>query len=155
MKHKVYLGLGTNLGKREENICRAIEYIEELIGKAICRSALYDTAPWGFESPNRFLNAVVAVVTELAPRQVLRLTQAIECKMGRSEKSHLAQYHDRIIDIDILLYDDIHIAESDLIIPHPLMTEREFVMKPLSEIADMAEVKRIMAAKREEKTTQQ
>lgn len=155
MKHTVYLGLGTNLGKREENICRAIEYIEELIGKITCRSALYDTAPWGFDSPNRFLNAVVAVVTELTPRQVLQLTQTIECKMGRSEKSHLAQYHDRIIDIDILLYDDIHIAERDLIIPHPLMAEREFVMKPLSEIADMAEMKRIIEAKREEKTTQQ
>ncbi len=148
MKHKVYLGLGTNLGKREENICCAIEYIEELVGKVVCRSALYDTAPWGFESPNRFINAVVAVLTELTPRQVLRQTQTIECKMGRSEKSHQAQYHDRIIDIDVLLYDNIHIAERDLIIPHPLMAEREFVMKPLSEIADMAEVKRIIAAEK-------
>ncbi len=148
MKHKVYLGLGTNLGKREENICRAIEYIEELVGKVVCRSALYDTAPWGFESPNRFINAVVAVLTELTPWQVLRQTQTIECKMGRSEKSHQAQYHDRIIDIDVLLYDNIHIAERDLIIPHPLMAEREFVMKPLSEIADMAEVKRIIAAEK-------
>ena len=74
--------------------------------------------------------------TKLAPRQLLEVTQAIERDMGRIEKTVGLQYVDRIIDIDILLYDDLHINEPDLVIPHPLMEEREFVMKPLLEIKE-------------------
>ncbi len=74
--------------------------------------------------------------TKLAPRQLLEVTQAIERDMGRVEKTVGLQYVDRIIDIDILLYDDLHINEPDLVIPHPLMEEREFVMKPLLEIKE-------------------
>lgn len=81
-----------------------------------------------------FVNAAVCVSTSLAPHAVLEATQAIECEMGRKVKSVNGQYHDRIIDIDILLYDDIKIDEPDLKIPHPLMHERDFVMKPLREI---------------------
>ncbi len=146
MEHTVYLGLGTNLGNKPENIGRAIEHIEELVGNVTRRSALYDTAPWGFKSDNRFINAVVAVNTVLAPMQVLLKTQAIERMMGRTRKSRNMQYHDRIIDIDLLLYDNLHVSEPNLTIPHPLMSERDFVMQPLGEIADMAEVNRIIAA---------
>lgn len=132
--HQVYLSLGTNLGNRKRNIREAIEKIEELVGEVIRQSALYETKPWGFSSPNDFINACVLVITSLAPRQLLESLQRIEKEMGRMEKSVNGKYHDRIIDIDILLFDDLKINAPDLVIPHPLMEEREFVMKPLREI---------------------
>ena len=132
--HKVYLSLGTNLGNRKRNIREAIEKIEELVGEVRRQSALYETKPWGFSSPNDFINACVLVETVLAPRQLLEACQQIEKDMGRTLKSVDGSYHDRIIDIDILMYDDLKVNEPDLIIPHPLMEERDFVMKPLREI---------------------
>lgn len=132
--HKVYLSLGTNLGNRKRNIREAIEKIEELIGVVERQSALYETKPWGFSSPNDFINACVLVETVMAPRQLLEATQRIEREMGRTLKSANGEYHDRIIDIDILMYDDLKVDEPDLKIPHPLMEEREFVMVPLKEI---------------------
>ncbi len=112
----------------------AITRIEGKIGTVLRQSSFHETEPWGFESPNLFLNACVCVSTSLAPRQLLEATQAIEIEMGRVKKSINAQYTDRIIDIDILLYDKLSINEPDLIIPHPLMEERDFVMLPLKEI---------------------
>ena len=132
--HNVYLSLGTNLGNRKRNIREAIEKIGELIGVVERQSALYETKPWGFSSPNDFINACVLVRTVMAPRQLLEATQHIEQEMGRTLKSENGEYHDRIIDIDILLYDDLKVDEPDLKIPHPLMEEREFVMVPLREI---------------------
>ena len=132
--HIVYLSLGTNLGNRKAIMYEAITLIGEKIGTVIRQSSFHETEPWGFESPNLFLNACVCVSTSLAPRQLLEATQAIEKKMGRIQKSIDAQYTDRIIDIDILLYDKLNIDEPDLIIPHPLMDKREFVMVPLKEI---------------------
>lgn len=132
---EVYLSLGTNLGDRRKNIAEAIDRIGELVGDVVRRSALYDTEPWGFSSGNRFLNAAVCVETKLSPRQLLKATQRIEREMGREEKSVGGVYHDRLIDIDILLYGNQHINEPDLVVPHPLMKEREFVMVPLREIA--------------------
>lgn len=132
--YQVYLSLGTNLGNRKRNIREAIEKIEEQIGKVERQSALYETKPWGFSSPNDFINACVLVHTEIAPRQLLEATQRIEQEMGRTLKSVDGTYHDRIIDIDILLIDNLHIDEPDLKVPHPLMEERDFVMKPLKEI---------------------
>ena len=112
----------------------AITRIEGKIGTVLRQSSFHETEPWGFESPNLFLNSCVCVSTSLAPRQLLETTQAIEIEMGRVKKSINAQYTDRIIDIDILLYDKLSINEPDLIIPHPLMEERDFVMLPLKEI---------------------
>ena len=132
--HKVYLSLGTNLGNRKRNIREAIEKIGELVGVVERQSALYETKPWGYSSPNDFINTCVLVDTMLAPRQLLETTQHIEREMGRTLKSVNGEYHDRIIDIDILIYDDLRIDEPDLQIPHPLMEEREFVMAPLREI---------------------
>lgn len=132
--HDLYLSLGTNLGNRKGNIREAIQKIEEQVGAVVRQSALYETKPWGFSSPNDFINACVKVSTSLSPRQVLEATQRIERELGRTLKSVNGEYHDRIIDIDILLYDDLHINEPDLHIPHPLMEEREFVMAPLKEI---------------------
>lgn len=133
--HQLYLGLGTNLGDKEKNISLSIEKIEAMIGAVVRRSSLYATKPWGFRSDHDFLNACVCVETMLSPRQVLEKTQEIERAMGRTQKSHNGEYHDRIIDIDILLYDDLHVDEPDLKIPHPLMQERDFVMVPLREIS--------------------
>lgn len=132
--HNLYLSLGTNLGNRKGNIREAILKIEEQVGAVVRQSALYETKPWGFSSPNDFINACVLVITSLAPRQLLESLQRIEKEMGRMEKSVNGKYHDRIIDIDILLFDDLKINAPDLVIPHPLMEEREFVMKPLREI---------------------
>ena len=138
-KHKVFLGLGSNLGDREEIIRKAISLIGERVGLVIRQSSLIETEPWGFESDNKFLNGVIICETTLTPRQVLRATQKIERELGKLRKhstrrTPLSIYHDRPIDIDILLYDDLTIDEPDLKIPHPLMHERDFVMIPLKEI---------------------
>ncbi|SFW27610.1 2-amino-4-hydroxy-6-hydroxymethyldihydropteridinediphosphokinase [Prevotellaceae bacterium HUN156] len=132
--HKVYLGLGSNLGDRHALMEKAITLIGERIGKVVRQSSFIETEPWGFESDNRFLNAVILVETEHTPREVLTLTQQIEREMGRTRKSGSAGYADRPMDIDILIYDDLEINEPDLKIPHPLMHEREFVMIPLREV---------------------
>ena len=131
----VYLGLGTNLGDKEQNLRMSIKKIEERIGNVVSLSAFYATAPWGFSSEKSFLNAAVCVETTLLPLQVLEETQRIERELGRTEKSVNGLYADRLIDIDLLLYDDRVMDAEGLILPHPLMTERRFVMEPLSEIA--------------------
>ena len=128
--------MGTNLGDKRKNITEAIKNIGELVGDVVRQSALYETEPWGFRSDNRFVNAAVCVDTQLSPRRLLEVTQRIEREMGRTLKSDGGEYHDRIIDIDILLYGDLHIDQPDLKIPHPLMHERDFVMTPLNEIME-------------------
>ena len=132
--HTVYLGLGSNLGDKAANITLAVQYIEEQIGHVVRQSALYSSEPWGFESENDFVNAVVRCETTLTPHKLLRATQRIERQMGRKRKSKDGVYHDRIIDIDILLYDDLTVDTPTLKIPHPLMQQRDFVMEPLREI---------------------
>lgn len=131
----VYFGLGTNLGDKEQNLRLAVEHIEERIGKVVSLSAFYATAPWGFASDNTFLNAVVCVETSLPPLEILSVTQSIEKEMGRTHKSVNGVYSDRVIDIDLLLYDDLVLDTPTLKLPHPLMQERRFVMEPLAEIA--------------------
>ena len=133
---KVFFSLGSNLGDKERNISEAIRKIAELVGTVERQSTLYVTEPWGFESENMFVNAAICCSTCLSPRQVLEATKSIEREMGRKKKSIDGEYHDRIIDIDILTYDDVEIDEPDLKIPHPLMHERDFVMKPLGEKVD-------------------
>ena len=148
--NSAYLSLGTNLGNKEENLKKAIEKIEERVGHVKAQSAFLPTEPWGFESTNSFLNAAVCVETELTPFELLKATQAIEREMGRTVKSTLGGYADRIIDIDILLYYDnvavpvfdkekdwggtVRIESPELNIPHPRMHERDFVLIPLKEI---------------------
>lgn len=134
MKHKVYFSLGSNLGDKEGNIREAISRIGELIGEVDRQSTLLATEPWGFESDNTFVNAAIRCTTSLSPFEILNITQNIERAMGRTLKSLDGQYHDRIIDIDILIYDDLHITTPQLTLPHPLMKERDFVMIPLKEI---------------------
>ena len=136
--HQVYLGLGSNLGNRWENLEQAIRFIDEQVGTVTRQSSFVETEPWGFQSDNRFLNAVILCETDKTPREILRLTQLIERDMGRHKNVNRRltnrNYTDRPIDIDILLYDDLTVDEPDLKIPHPLMYERDFVMLPLREI---------------------
>lgn len=132
--HTVYLSLGTNLGDKARNIRQAIDLLGERVGEVLRESSFIETEPWGFESENTFLNAAVCVSTGMSPHDLLHETQAIERELGRTLKSRNGIYHDRVIDIDILLYDDEHINTPELTVPHPLMTQREFVMKPLKEI---------------------
>lgn len=133
--HEVFLGLGSNLGDRGENLYQSISNIEERIGKVIATSAFYVTEPVGFESANQFLNAACLVKTKLQPLEVLEETQAIEKDMGRTGKSVNKAYKDRIIDIDLLLFDREIFESPNLILPHPHLHERPFVLLPLAEIA--------------------
>ena len=130
----IYLSLGSNLGDRHTLLLSAIEALIGRVGRLVASSSFIETEPWGFQSPHRFMNAVVLMQTELSPRQLLAVTQDIEKQLGRTAKSDGGVYHDRPIDIDILLYGDLHINQPDLIIPHPRMYQRDFVMRPLNEI---------------------
>ncbi len=130
----VYLSLGTNLGDKDQNLNKAIALLSAQVGDVLKQSAFYASEPWGFESENEFLNAVILVDTTLSPVEFLKKTQEIETGLGRKTKSS-AGYTDRLIDIDILFYDDLIIDEPELKIPHPLIAERDFVLIPLCEIA--------------------
>lgn len=130
----VYLGLGTNIGNKRKNMVTAAALLAERAGDILSLSSFYETEPWGFESDNTFLNAALALETTYTPLALLHLTQQIEREMGRTQKSNGA-YHDRIIDIDILLYGNERINNEELVVPHPLMQQRLFVMQPLAEIA--------------------
>ena len=134
--HTVYLSLGSNIGNRKRALRDAVDLIGREIGVVEREATAIETEPWGFTSPNKFINACVCCLTTQTPRQLLAITQNIEREMGRTMKTTDGQYHDRVIDIDILLYDDLSVDEPDLVIPHPRMREREFVMVPLREILD-------------------
>ena len=128
----VYLALGSNLGKRENYIQRAIEELTT-IGLTIDRvSKIIETEPMGGPPQGKFLNAVLKAKTDFTPTELLYHLQAIEKKIGRKEKILNGP---RVIDIDILLYDKLKINSDELTIPHPRMKQREFVMRPLQEIA--------------------
>ena len=131
----VYLGLGTNIGDRRLNLTRAIELLSLALGKCIAVSRFIETAPWGFDSENCFLNCAAAFETELQPTELLDTTESIERELGRTVKSQGGNYSDRIIDIDILIYGDEIIETERLTIPHPLMHKRYFVLQPMAEIA--------------------
>ena len=129
-----YLGLGTNIGNKRRNMITAAALLAERVGDILALSGFYETEPWGFESENFFLNAAVKLKTSFSPLELLRITQRIEKELGRAEKSS-GVYHDRIIDIDILLYEDEVLQIPELTLPHPLMHERKLGMEPLDEIA--------------------
>ena len=131
----IYLGLGTNSGNREENLTRAIEELSLALGNCIAKSSFIETEPWGFCSNNKFLNCAVAFKIAKSPIELLDTTEDIERKLGRTTKSSGGIYHDRTIDIDILLYGNEVVKNERLTIPHPLMHKRDFVLIPLCEIA--------------------
>jgi 2-amino-4-hydroxy-6-hydroxymethyldihydropteridine diphosphokinase len=135
MSKIVFLGLGTNLGNREENLKKAIVMIGENIGEIVSCSSVYETEPWGFQSENEFLNAVIKVRTELKPPGLLGRILMIEAQLGRLREGEEMGYKSRIIDIDILLYGHEIINKKSLQIPHPRIPERKFVLVPLCEIS--------------------
>lgn len=135
MTARVYLGLGTNIGDKKENLARAIEKLSLALGECKALSSLIETEPWGFDSCNSFLNCTAAFDTGLSPFELLDTTERIERELGRTAKSSNGNYHDRIIDIDILFYGNTIIKSERLTVPHPLMQQRRFVLEPLAEIA--------------------
>ena len=134
----IYFGIGTNLGNREENIREALSLLATRVGTQLACSSIYRSSPQGFVSDNEFANIVVAYETEYTPEEVLLITQQIEREMGRTSKSMNGIYHDRIIDIDLLLVKNgtlsVHYNTPTLIIPHPRMYQRDFVIIPLREV---------------------
>ena len=131
----LYLSLGTNLGNRQSNLETALTLIGREVGTVKAVSGVIETEPWGFESANPFLNMAVQVITDQEPTQALLTTQGIERQMGRTAKTGSEGYKDRIIDIDLLIYDDLVMDTPTLTIPHKLMHKRRFVLEPLAEIA--------------------
>lgn len=130
---KLYVLLGGNLGDKEKIFSEARINLHNLVGEITAQSAVYETEPWGFESTDLFWNQVLEIATSLSPEAVLQETQKTEFELGRIRKSN--QYDSRIIDIDILFYGDEIIELPNLIIPHPRIQERKFVLIPLNEIA--------------------
>jgi len=127
----IYLGLGTNLGDRAENLRTALARLTEVV-RVTAVSSVYETEPWGIREQPRFLNMAVGGVTELEPEALLAAVKNIEREMGRTDG---VRYGPRLIDIDILLYDDRIVSMHGLVIPHPRLAERAFVLVPLAEIA--------------------
>jgi len=133
---KAYLGLGSNVGDREEYIEQAIFLLEKNPEIQVSkRSANYETEAEGGADQPPFINAAVAIITKLPPEKLLEVCQEIETALGRDREM---EWGPRTMDIDILLYDDQIVSEDKLQIPHPLMHERMFVLKPLKEIAPSA-----------------
>ena len=127
-----YIGIGSNLGNRQENCLRAIELLQKkgIIVKK--RSSLYETEPWGVKDQPLFLNMAIEAETKLNPEALLRILKDVEKEVGRKEST---KWGPRIIDLDILLIDNIVLNKDNLKIPHPLMHKRDFVLLPLCEIA--------------------
>lgn len=132
MANKIGIALGSNLGQRDINIKLAIEQIEGDSIMPIRQSSLYETEPQGFDSKNGFLNALLLCETELPPQEVLIILLKIEHDMGRTRNAN--GYCDRIIDLDLIFYDAVVLLEPYLVLPHPKIQERVFVLEPLAEI---------------------
>ena len=136
----IILSIGTNIGDRERNIENAVKALGE-IGKVTAISPIYTSEPWGFESENGFYNIALTMESDLSPLDLLRETQRIEKELGRTAKT-TTEYADRVIDIDIIDYDNqiIKISQQSIVnslltLPHPLMHLRNFVLYPLADIA--------------------
>ncbi|UNC92960.1 2-amino-4-hydroxy-6-hydroxymethyldihydropteridine diphosphokinase [Candidatus Contubernalis alkaliaceticus] len=134
---KVYLGLGTNLGHKQENLEKALDILGSHQGFRVLKiSSFYETDPVGYEEQDKFLNAVVVGETLLSPYELLDFCHEIENALKRVRS---IRWGPRTIDVDILMYDSLEIMDEPLlIIPHPRMVEREFVLEPLAEIAPEA-----------------
>ena len=130
--HLAYVGIGTNAGDREENVSRALFGLSG-VGTLLARSSTYRTTPWGRLDQAEFFNAVVLLETELSPHDLLDALHAIERRLGRTAGE---RWGPRVIDLDLLLYDDLTIADERLRVPHERLAERAFVLVPLAELDD-------------------
>lgn len=133
MASVAYIGLGSNIGSRDDNIKRAVEELDAAADIKVTKvSSIYETKPVGYLDQPDFLNAVVEIETTLAPRQLLETTKSIEKHL---ERRHDVHWGPRTIDLDILLFDSVEIDEADFNLPHPEVKKRAFVLVPLTEIA--------------------
>lgn len=133
-RSKVIAGLGSNLGDRFAALARAMELIREEAGEIIASSSVWESEPWGFEADDQFLNMVVVIDTVKQPRQLMQLFRSVEGRMGR-RRSGGGRYESRIIDLDILLWEDRVISVPGLEVPHAKIADRRFVLEPLNEVA--------------------
>lgn len=131
----VFVGIGANLENRMESIRKAIDLLKKRCGFILKTSKIYESDPWGFQSENSFLNLCLKIETTLSIQNLLDKCNTIEKEIGRKEKSKNDLYSDRLIDIDILYFNNKIIEERNLIIPHPKIHERRFVLQPLHDIA--------------------
>jgi 2-amino-4-hydroxy-6-hydroxymethyldihydropteridine diphosphokinase len=125
--------LGSNAGNRKDYLDRSIDLVNHNAGTITGMSSVYESEPWGFDDPVWFLNQAIALETHFTPQALLKCTQQIEQILGRTRTN--TGYQARTIDIDILLYGECVINTPDLVIPHPRMTERLFVLQPMAELA--------------------
>jgi 2-amino-4-hydroxy-6-hydroxymethyldihydropteridine diphosphokinase len=130
----IHLALGTNLGDRPANLRAALQALAPDV-HVLAESPIYETPPWGYEDQPAFLNMVIKAETDLPPAALLKHLKQIELQLGRQPSF---RYGPRRIDIDILLYDDLVLNEADLVIPHPRLHERAFVLVPLADLAAQA-----------------
>jgi 2-amino-4-hydroxy-6-hydroxymethyldihydropteridine diphosphokinase len=127
-----YIGIGSNLGSREENCERAIRLLSENGITVTKRSSIIETRPWGVTDQPEFVNMAVEIETSLKPEELLHILKKVEIETGRQPA---LRWGPRVIDLDILLYEDLVMKTTDLEVPHPHLAEREFALKPLAEIA--------------------
>lgn len=127
-----YIGIGSNLSNREKNCKDAIQLIQKKGIKVVKQSSMYETKPWGVKDQPRFINMAIEIETGKSPEELLKLLKNIEKEIGRTKT---IKWGPRVVDLDILFYDDLIFKSHELEIPHPLMHEREFVLKLLCEIA--------------------
>ncbi len=130
----VILSIGTNLGNKVLNLKKALKEINSRAGNIILTGVIYETEPWGFHSEHVFLNQLIHLQTNHSPVSLLSTILDIEKSMGRARGSNGSKYVSRVIDIDILFYGNKVIRKTNLIIPHPLIEERRFILVPLVEI---------------------
>jgi 2-amino-4-hydroxy-6-hydroxymethyldihydropteridine diphosphokinase len=128
---KAYLGLGSNLGQKEENLKLAISKVENEIGQISKKSSLFETEAWGVENQSNYYNMAIEIHTKLLPLKLIEKVLELEKELGRVREK---KWNSRIIDIDILLYDNLIISTDHLHIPHLFLEKRNFVLEPLNEI---------------------
>jgi 2-amino-4-hydroxy-6-hydroxymethyldihydropteridine diphosphokinase len=131
MSHTVYIALGTNLGDRLKTLKDAIAHLPPMV-LPLAASPVYQTAPWGYSDQPDYLNQVIEAETGLKPIDLLKYLKELEVRLGRRPTF---RYGPRVIDMDILFYDDLLLETPELVIPHPRLHERDFVLVPLADLA--------------------
>ena len=131
--NRIFLSLGSNLGDRGQNLKKGISLLEQLAGRPGAISSIYETEPWGCDSDLNFYNQVIELFTPLRPLPLLEAIHEIEKMCGRDRSA--PRYAPRTLDVDILLYGDSVLEFPELVVPHPNLQERQFVLVPLTEIA--------------------
>lgn len=132
--HKVFLGIGGNVGNKQKNLTETLILIENHLGEVVKASSIYETPPWGFHADENFWNQVVLIKTDLSAHVLISEIHKIEQHFGRQRKAD-SRYSSREMDIDILYFDEEHIDDGVLTVPHPRIPQRKFVLVPLVEIA--------------------